>query len=126
MHRYLLALLITLVSCTTPQEQCVARSTKEMRVIDKLIATTKVNIERGYAMEYVETRNPVSVGLFLCASPSVHMQFCADTHSAPRKKPVAIDQADERRKLAQLKGKRAELQRQANAKTAACRAAQSN
>lgn len=120
MHRYLLALLIPLAACSTPFERCVARSTKDMRVIDDLIATTTGNIERGYA---VETHNSLTAGLQLCASPSAHMHFCTATQTTPRKTPVAIDLPTERRKLAELKVKRAEHLRRSEVEIAACKAA---
>ena len=120
MYRYLLAILLPLAACATPFEQCVARNSKEMRVVDDLIAVTAGNIERGYA---IDARNSFTAGLQLCTSPSANVHFCTATRSAPKKTPVAIDLAAERRKLAQLKARRAELQRQSEQKIAACRAA---
>ncbi len=119
MYRYLLVLLIPLAACTTPQERCVADSTKDRSELDRQIATTNNNIQRGYA---VKTRAPITLGLNLCTGGS-HLSFCAGTQTTSRETPVSVDVASERRKLADLKTRRIALLRQTNAKIAVCKAA---
>ncbi len=117
MKQYLFALLIPLAGCSTSLEQCVSRSTKDLRVVEDLIASTETNIKRGYALD---TRAQVSVGLQLCTSPSANFHFCTATQTSPRQTPVAIDLKAERRKLAELRAKRVALKRQADLDARAC------
>ena len=119
MYRYLFALIIPLAACT-PHEQCVARHTKETRTIDDLIAKTAGDIERGYALE---ERRQMQVGLVLCTNPSNNIHFCTSRQSSQPRKPVAIDLAVEKRKLAQLKARRLKLHNNPEAQIAACEAA---
>ncbi|MGB8815084.1 MAG: hypothetical protein WCC57_18035, partial [Paracoccaceae bacterium] len=44
---------LALTACGTPQEQCINRNTRDIRVIDRLIAETETNLSRGYALEEV-------------------------------------------------------------------------
>ena len=117
MKRYLLALLLPLAGCSTPLEQCVSRSTKDLRAIEDLISVTQTNIERGYALE-ADSRT--SVGLQLCTSPSANFHFCTATQSNLKQNPVAIDVSAEKRKLAELKSRRAVLKRQSDLAVRAC------
>ncbi|WP_428546711.1 hypothetical protein [Profundibacter sp.] len=117
MKRYLLALLLPLAGCSTALEQCVNRSTKNLQAVDDLIATTQANIDRGYALD---SRPQVSIGLQLCTSPSANFHFCTGTQTSPKQAPVAIDVAAERRKLAELKSRRAVLKRQSDLVVRAC------
>jgi hypothetical protein len=117
MKRYLLALLLPLAGCSTSREQCVDRSTRNLQAVDTLIAVTQANIDRGYALD---RRSQVSVGLQLCTSPSANFHFCTGTQSSPKQTPVAIDVAAERRKLAELKARRAVLKRQSDLAVRAC------
>jgi hypothetical protein len=45
MKRALLSLLL-LTACGTPQEQCINSVTRDMRVVDRLIAETEANLAR--------------------------------------------------------------------------------
>ncbi len=117
MKRYLLALLLSLAGCSTALEQCVNRSTRNLQATDNLIAATQANIDRGYALE---TSSRVSLGLQLCTSPSANFHFCTATQSGLKQAPIAIDVAAEKRKLAQLKARRATLKRQSDLAVRAC------
>lgn len=117
MKRYLLTLLLALAGCSTPLEQCVTRSTKNLQAVDNLIASTQANIDRGYALD---SRPQVSLGLRLCSSPSANFHFCTGTETGPKQTPVAIDMAAERRKLAELKARRAVLKRQSDLAVREC------
>jgi len=117
MKRYLLALLLPLAGCSTPLEQCASRSTKNLQAVDNLIASTQANIDRGYALD---RRSQVSVGLQLCTSPSANFHFCTGAQTSPKQTPVAIDVAAERRKLAELRARRAVLKRKSDLAVRAC------
>jgi hypothetical protein len=48
--------LALLTACGTPQEQCVARNTRDLRTVDKLIAEVQGNLARGYALRETRAR----------------------------------------------------------------------
>jgi hypothetical protein len=56
-----LPLLLALVACGTPQEQCIARETRDLRVVERLITETQGNLQRGYALEEVFVERSVWV-----------------------------------------------------------------
>lgn len=122
------ALLFLLAACGTPQEQCILRETRDLRTLDRLIAETEANIERGYALVEVQTvdlvpdicyrrgkRNPD--GTYGRPVPFSCFSRELDTELRPR----AIDLNVERAKLASMREKRISLARQAEASAAQCR-----
>ena len=115
--------LLILAACTTPQQACINKATKNLKVIDNLIAQTNDNLARGYA---VKSEPHTTFGLNLCASPNDHVLFCTEPEVVLRDKPVAIDPRTERRKLAALKTKRSALLRQAKQEIRACQSAHPN
>ena len=48
---YLLPLLALLAACGTPQERCISRNTKDLRIVENLIQEVEGNLARGYAVE---------------------------------------------------------------------------
>ena len=115
----LLPLLLTLAACATPQEVCVNRALAEVRAIEFRIATVSRNIDRGYAVH--RSRNP-RVGVVACSGGD-NFRICQKISDGPRETPVAIDVADERRKLAELQARLADARARAAANVAACRVA---
>ncbi len=115
----LLPLVLVLSACATPRERCMADATRELRTIDALIAETEGNIARGYAI----LREPaVRTTLVWCLAPDDRITLCNRQEADVRERPVAIDRAEERRKLASLRERRAELLREAAAAQARCAA----
>lgn len=49
-----LALVTALAACGTPQERCIASATRDLQVVNDLIAETEGNIARGYGYEKYE------------------------------------------------------------------------
>lgn len=47
----LLPVLAVLAACGTPQQQCIARNTREYRTVSELLAEVEGNLARGYAWE---------------------------------------------------------------------------
>ncbi len=104
MRKTLLALPLLLAACATPFELCVADASKDMRVLDKLIAQTRENIARGYAIgteTYFETEEQV------CGTLNDQPVYCEVPVARTREVPVAIDLAAEQAKLQSLLDRRA-------------------
>ncbi|NYS25610.1 hypothetical protein HUK65_11465 [Rhodobacteraceae bacterium 2376] len=114
-----LAALI-LGACASPRERCLRAATNELQVLDGLIAETEGNIARGYAItREVDTRTVVE----LCAWPREDTLFCTRQEAFTRDRPQAVDMAAERRKLEDLRIRRASEARRAAAAQAVCPAA---
>jgi hypothetical protein len=132
MKRLSLLALSLLVACGTPQEQCIARNTRDLRTVEALIAETEGNLRRGYGFR-TEPRvdtvyepclppPPPADGTDPVPPPVVAPRLCPRIETTEVRVPVALDLAAEARKLDQLRAKRAELQRSAEAVIAQCRA----
>lgn len=108
MTRILLIACLALAACGTPQEQCARSVDRDLRTVTSLIDETQANLRRGYRYVY-ETRN-THVGFRYC-SRSSNFGMCFD-NSAPStvRRAVAIDPAQEKRKLASLNSQQARLQ----------------
>jgi hypothetical protein len=126
MKRLSLAALGLLAACGTPQEQCINRNTRDLRTVDRLIAETEGNLDRGFAYEEITISTPTWV---YCYAPPVAEgepvsapRLCLDDVEETVTRPKAIDLADEARKLDGLKVKRRELARAAAPAIAQCKA----
>ncbi len=129
-HTPPLALSLMLAACGTPQEQCINRETRDLRVIDRLIVDTRGNLTRGYGYEEVTVYSPEWVD---CTPdvivpegqpvPEVDRKLCLEEVPETVRRPVAIDLAAEQRKLDGLAQKRRELLARADRAIAACKVA---
>lgn len=125
----ILAALALLASCATPQEQCINRETRDLRVLDRLIAETEGNIARGYAIEeYTDTIEywgictiPQPAGPDGVRPPPLQEE-CRRERDITRTRPKAIDLGAERQKLLSIRAKRQDLARASVGAVAACRA----
>jgi hypothetical protein len=113
-----LALCAALAGCADPRTRCEAEATRDLRTVEALIAETEANIARGYALA---RETDVRTGLEVCLAGDL-VQFCSVNEPYVRERPVAIDRAEERRKLASLRERRAELQAPARAGLTRCAA----
>ncbi len=119
-----LAALCLLAACATPREACLRAATAELRTLDLLIARTEADLARGYALE----REPYNAAtLELCVGSGrvrdglgLGLRYCPEIETRHREVPVAIDPAAQRRKLAQLRVRRAEEAQRAAAAAQAC------
>jgi hypothetical protein len=126
MKRIACLTLVLLAACGTPQEQCIARETRDLRVLDRLIVETQGNIDRGYALVEVsvlrdrwalcEGSPPVK------GDPVAKPRMCLDDYVDTETRPKAINLREETDKLSGMKAKRAVLARTAERQIAACRA----
>ena len=128
-----LVLFLLLAACGTPQERCIARETRDVRVLDRLITESESNLQRGYALEEVVTYRdrwvpcpvvrpaPVEGQPAPAPAPSPP-QLCLREVQETETRPKAIDLTAEAQKLASMKDKRAALLRAAAPAIAQCRA----
>ncbi len=124
MHRILIpAFLLTLTACGTPQQQCIAAVSRDLTVVDRLIAETQGNLDRGYAYgqsiettpEFVDcTPDPTP------RRPNPRPASCFEDVQHTVTKPVAIDLNAEAAKLASLRSKRTQLAAAVSPQIAAC------
>ena len=126
-----LLLLATLAACGTPQDRCISRATRDLRVVDDLIAESQRSLARGYAFEERVDYRPEWVE---CGPPVVRTRKNGDRVFYPARRcfeqvphtvrePVAIDLGAEKAKLASMEKKRAELAKAAAPLIAACKRA---
>ncbi len=122
-----LILCLLLAACGTPQEQCIARNTHDLTVIDRLIAETDANIRRGYALEQVTISTPIweqcSPVAFDPKSKKrpAPPKLCPEDQNQTITRPAAIDHSAEQRKLNSLIAKRQTLLQAAQPMIAACK-----
>lgn len=118
--------LLALAACGTPQERCIATATREVRILDRLIGEVQGNLDRGYAIEEVVLTRTRWV---LCrrgraataTTPAIAPELCLRDYDYTETRPKAINLADEREKLAEMKAKRVALARSAEKAVASCK-----
>lgn len=125
MKHLVLPALLLLVACGTPQEQCISRNTRDLRVVDRLITETEGNLKRGYALEQVTVYSSEWVRCRprpTAENPNPAPEMCWDEVPETVSKPRAINLADEASKLDGLKAKRRQLAKAADSVVDQCRA----
>ena len=124
MQRILITgLMVALAGCSTPQQQCIGSVTRDLRVVDRLIAEAEGNLARGYAFATVVERRPTFIDCTpdpTAKDPDPRPQQCLVNAEKSVSRPVAIDLNAEAAKLASLKAKRAQQATTATASVAAC------
>ncbi len=122
----LIPVLVALAGCGTPQERCIAGATRDLRVVDQLIAETQANLDRGYALQEVERTGVRWERCHRGPRPKDGKprapDLCLEEYSFTVTKPRAINLADERQTLAELKRKRAAQASAAASVVASCKA----
>ena len=125
MKRLAVAALILMSACGTPQEQCIASVTRDMRMVDRLIAETEGNLQRGFAYVDVTVSVPVWVncgGRPTVEDPNPTPRMCLDDRDQTVRRAVAIDLKAEQVKLDGLKAKRKQQAKAAAQPIAQCKA----
>lgn len=110
--------MVLLAACSTPQEKCINRVSKEMHTIDKLRQETAANISRGYAID-VSYVPYTTYGT--CYYGNGRRYSCPQTYTRTVTKPRTIDVAQERSNLKELEQKLATLQEQSAPYIAQCK-----
>lgn len=119
----LIAALLALASCGTPQEQCLKNATRELRTLDSLIAESEAALSRGYTYQEREVTRWAWVHCYGGPyRPDRPRTRCWEPYNDVVREPVAIDPAAEKRKLQGLKSRRAALEKSAQTAAAECRA----
>ncbi len=119
MKRLSIFLVLLLSACATAQNNCDSAAREELASVDQMIAETRANLDRGYA---IHNSGP-SVGINFCAgnsSGNIGISFCTSPGGRSGEKPVAIDAQEERRKLQSLEARREELSATVAREEAAC------
>ncbi|MBP9952011.1 MAG: hypothetical protein KBF27_09645 [Cypionkella sp.] len=109
MKRLAFAALFLVSACGTPQEQCIESVTRDMRMVDRLIAETEGNLQRGFAYQEVTISVPVWVNCGrrpTVENPNPEPRMCLDDREQTTRRAVAIDLRAEQVKLDGLKAKR--------------------
>lgn len=121
-----LGLLGLLAACGTPQQQCIARGTRDLTVLDRLIAESKATLARGYALQQMETTNlhwrPCGYDRPLPGRPALGPRMCLVEIPELTTRPVSVDLRAEAAKLASMEEKRGALARAAAPHIRACQA----
>jgi len=123
MTRFFVLPLLALAACSTPQERCISSANRDLRVINGLIAETRGNIDRGFAIaereEIITTRGTCKGK----TEDGTEFTFrCPQTETVTSREPVAIDLNAEKAKLASLEERQLQLQSNQAAVIAQCRA----
>jgi hypothetical protein len=113
MKRFLMiSVALGLAACGTPQQQCIAQVSRDLRVVDRLIVESEGNLARGYAYaDVVRTRTVFED----CTPhptperPNPRPRQCLEEVSETVSRPVAIDLNVEAAKLASLKARRTQM-----------------
>jgi hypothetical protein len=117
---------VILAACGTPQEQCINRGTRDLRVLEKLIAETQGNLTRGYAIEEYTVTVPVwqrcSALSPAPGQPAPPAFFCFKPETQTRTRPKAIDLTAESAKLQSMLERRDQMVRAAEPLIAQCKA----
>ncbi len=115
-----LALFLILAACATPQQKCIADASAEH---DGLVAQAQVlrgNIDRGYA---IHRQDVPYTYLGTCYYSTGEAYPCMQTRTRVQETPVAIDVAEERRKLAAVEARIPAVRARTDAAIAQCRIA---
>ena len=117
--------LTVLSACATPQVRCIKQATRDIAIVDQLIAEVEGNLQRGFALERETiyrtefedcTPNPTE------SNPTPRARMCPVQVPQTMTRAVAVDLTAESAKLASLEAKRAQQGQVAAASIAQCRA----
>lgn len=123
MRHVLFALPVLLVACATPQESCVNNASRDLRVLTGLIAETRGNLQRGFALvERQEFRTVRTTCKGENEDGSTFLFRCEKAKTVTRRLPVAIDLNAERAKLQSLEERQRQMQVNLQGAIAQCQA----
>ena len=119
MRRTLFLLPLVLAACISQRDTCINTANKEMAVINNLVAVTRANVDRGYALtEQTEFVQVYKHCLDTLGQPTGSM--CPTLEPVTKLVPTAIDLNLEYQKLKSLEQRQAEMQSAVNARIQQC------
>ena len=105
--------LLALAACQTPRESCISEASEELRTVEALIAETRGNIGRGYALETDQEVRVIRTTCTVELDDGTEARVpCDRTDVDDVERPVAIDLNAERLKLESLLEQRGRLRAQ--------------
>lgn len=111
MRSSLLLLPLLLAACATPREACIGDATRDLRVVNALVAQTRANLQRGYAIEEEQDLRTLYRSCRVDnADGTTGTYACPRTVVVTNEVPVAIDLNAERAKLESLLERRDQLE----------------
>lgn len=120
MRKFLILSALLLTACTDPRAVCLNEATKDLRIVQALIADTEATIERGYAIQ-TETRTVIYTNFCVgTGRRDGSFTFCNYPYPVTTKTPVAVDLNAERAKLRSLQSKERELKRESKIAARRC------
>jgi hypothetical protein len=125
MKRIVIPALLILTGCATPQERCINAATRDMQVVDQLIAESMATLARGYALEtQIVTRTDFEDCTPRATPdyPNPQPKMCLVEVPQTITRPKAVDLTAEKAKLKSLEVKSAQQSTAAAQGIAACRA----
>jgi len=121
MKRLLLIAPLVLLTACSEQDICISNATSQIRTINSLVAETRGNLSRGYALE---KRQEIRERRYVCTinngDGTVSNEICTDTEVTTTDVPVAIDLNAEQAKLNSLLERQTVEQRRADAAVQQC------
>lgn len=125
MKRIIPVALLILTGCATPQERCINAATRDMQVVDQLIAESMATLARGYALEtqiVMRTDFDDCTPRATAEYPNPRPKMCLIEVPQTITRPKAVDLMAEKVKLSGLEAKSAEQSTVAAKAITACRA----
>jgi len=122
MHKaFILVPLLALAACGTPRQQCISGASRPLATLDRLIAQTSGNVQRGFAIAEVQDVRVLRRSCQGTNQDGTTFRFpCDETETFTRQQPVSINIAEEVLKLEQLEERRAQSARAAQAQIQQC------
>lgn len=124
MKRIVIPALLVLTGCATPYERCINMATRDMQVVDRLIAESRATLSRGYALEsqiIYRTDFEDCTPRATIDYPNPRPRMCLVDVPQTVTRPKAVDLAAEQVKLAGLEAKSAAQSKDAALALAQCR-----
>lgn len=113
--------LLALAACATPRDSCINDALRDVRINNSLIAQTRANLERGYALEDRQEVRSIRRSCRGTTAEGVEFRYrCDRVQTFTTSVPVAIDLNAEQAKLESLVERQLDLREQSEQAIAQC------
>jgi len=117
-----LASLALVAACVSEQDSCVSNASRDLTIVNQLIAETRANVSRGYALEERTDMTTIEKVCEIVQDGGGILRVpCNEMVPNRSMVPVAIDLVAEQAKLDSLLARQPQMQAQANAAIEQCR-----